>query len=442
MLNRKVLFVVLCFASLILPGFAQKPWSLEECIQYAIEHNIQIKRQQLAADISKNNKIQSIVNLAPSLGAGWNGSLNYGRTVDPTTYDFVDQNFKSQSMGLGADVNLFSGFTNVNFIRGQQVNLRAQLEMVEKAKDDLILNIATAYLQILFDQELLDVAKSQVTVTNLQIDKMQKLVEVGNKAMGDLLQIQAQAASDKLEVTKSENNLKISYLNLAQMLDLDTVAGFDIVKPEIPQIEMANVNQSVDQVYSVAEQNMPIVKIAEYNLEKSKLDLYRTWGEFSPSVTLSGQLYTYYSELGSALYSYDSQLRNNMSKTITLGVNIPIFNKYDRIRNVSNARIERTDAELRLKETKLSLYKTIQQAYSDASSALDKYHSAIEAVKSNEEAFKYTEQKFGVGILSAVEYNEGKKNLSKARADLVQAKYEFIFKTKILDFYLGKDIKL
>jgi outer membrane protein len=419
-----------------------KPWSLSDCIQYALDHNIQLKRKELSADIAKNNRTQAYVNLAPGINAGWNGSRNYGRTVDPTTYEFVEQNFNSQSMGIGSEVTLFSGLTNVTNALSLEFDLKARLEEVEKAKDDLALNIATAYLQILFDQEIRDVAKAQLEVTKLQVEKMRKLVEVGNKAMGDLLQVQAQEASDQLEVTKAENNLKISYLNLAQMLDLETSSSFEIIKPEIPEINMVTPGSSVDQVYQAAEEEMPMVKIAKYNLESSRMNLMNAWGAFSPSVTLSGQIYTYYSELQSELYPYEEQLKNNNSKSLTIGINIPIFNKMERVRRVSNAKIARTDAELQLKETKLSLYKIIQQAYSDAVSSLDKYNSASKAVKSNEEAFKYTDQKFGVGLVSAVEYNEGKKNLTKAKADLVQAKYEFIFKTKILDFYLGNPITL
>ncbi|MFN8209230.1 MAG: TolC family protein, partial [Bacteroidales bacterium] len=175
----------------------QKPWSLGECIKYALDHNIQLKRKQLSAEIAKNNRTQAYVNLAPGVSAGWNGSRNYGRTVDPTTYEFVEQNFNSQSMGIGSEVTLFSGLSNVTNALGLEYDLKARLAEVEKAKDDLSLNIATGYLQILFDQEIRDVAKAQLEVTKLQVEKMKKLVEVGNKAMGDLLQIQAQEASDQ-----------------------------------------------------------------------------------------------------------------------------------------------------------------------------------------------------------------------------------------------------
>lgn len=441
---KKKKWIVICTAMMLMaPGVrAQKQWSLEDCIQYALDHNIKIKRQELAAKTSSNNYMQSKTNLLPEVGAAYYQNFNYGRTVDPTTYDFVNQNYKSQSMGASADLTLFNGLQNYNNIQKRHFDLMTDLQQLEKVKDDITLNIATAYLQILLNQELLEVAKAQYDVTQLQVDKTRKLVDVGNKALGDLLQIQAQAASDKLEVTNAQNDVKVSYLALTQLLDLDSTGGFEIVPPQITQPNEGAVLQNVDDVYSFAEKEMPEIKVAEYKLKSAEKQLAMARGVRSPSLTLSAQAYTYFSELQEEYYSHNEQLKNNLSKTITLGISIPIFSKFETQRDISNAKIARNDAELQLRETQLDLYKTIQQAHSDAVSALDKYKSALEAVKSNEEAFKYTEQKFGVGLVSVVEYNEGKKNLTKARSDLAQAKYEYIFKTKILDFYMGNKIQL
>jgi len=441
---KKKKWIVICTAMMLMaPGVrAQKQWSLEDCIQYALDHNIKIKRQELAAKTSSNNYMQSKTNLLPEVGAAYYQNFNYGRTVDPTTYDFVNQNYKSQSMGASADLTLFNGLQNYNNIQKRHFDLMTDLQQLEKVKDDITLNIATDYLQILLNQELLEVAKAQYDVTQLQVDKTKKLVDVGNKALGDLLQIQAQAASDKLEVTNAQNDVKVSYLALTQLLDLDSAGGFEIVPPQTPQLNEGAVLQNVDDVYSFAEKEMPEIKVAEYKLKSAEKQLAMARGVRSPSLTLSAQAYTYFSELQEEYYSHNEQLKNNLSKTITLGISIPIFSKFETQRDISNAKIARNDAELQLRETQLDLYKTIQQAHSDAVSALDKYKSALEAVKSNEEAFKYTEQKFGVGLVSVVEYNEGKKNLTKARSDLAQAKYEYIFKTKILDFYMGNKIQL
>lgn len=434
--------VTVIFLTETIISHAQKVWSLEECIQYALDHNITIKRQELAADITSNNAFQAKMNLLPGIGSGFSHSFNFGRTVDPTTYDFVEQNYQSQSMGVGGNMTLFNGLQNINNIKLQQFNLMAKLAQVEKAKNDITLNIATAYLQILFSQEILEVSKAQLEVTHLQVEKMRKLVEVGNKAMGDLLQIQAQEASDRLEVINASNNLKIAYLTLTQLLDLDSAEGFEIVKPVTAQIDETLVATEVEEIYAIAVKDMPQIRMAEYMVKAAQKDLAIARGARFPEITLQSQVYTYYSELQTQYYPYEQQLRNNMSKTIQFGINIPLFSRYATQRNVSNAKIARNDAELQLREARLDLYKTIQQAHADAVAALEKYRSAAEAVKANEEAFKYTEQKFGVGLVSVVEYNEGKKNLTKARADLLQAKYEFIFKTKILAFYMGNKIEL
>jgi outer membrane protein len=345
---------------------------------------------------------------------------------------------------------VFNGFKNVNNILRQKYALTANELQVEKAKDDIILNIASAYLQILFSQELLQVAKSQLEVTQQQVEKTKKLVEVGNKAMGDLMQIQAQASTEKSNVTTANNNLKFSFLILGQLLDMDSVSGFDIVVPENLQVNQTAVVQSVDNVFSLAENNRPDVKLAENMSKMSEKDLSITRGSRLPSLSVNGQIYTYYSQaliaaIPSTSYpgrSISDQFKGNVSKQIGLTLSIPIFNRYSIETSIANSKLNLLDAEFRVRQAKLDLYKAIQQAHADAIASFDKYQSSIESVKSNEEAFNYAEQKYNVGMVSSVDYNVAKNNLTKAKSDLVQAKYEFIFKTRILDFYMGNDIKL
>jgi outer membrane protein len=427
-----------------------KKWSLVDCISYALENNVQIKRQAIIAKISGNNYNQAKLNVLPSLGAQFNHTLSYGRSIDIATNQFLDQNNYSGSAGAGADFIVFSGFKNVNSILRQKYALSANELLVDKAKDDIVLNIASAYLQILFSQELLQVAKSQLEVTQLQVEKTKKLVEVGNKAMGDLMQIQAQASTEKSNVTTANNNLNFSYLNLGQLLDMDSVTGFDIVVPENLQVDQNGILQSVDNVFNLAENARPNVKLAEFSAKMSEKDLLVAKGSRLPTLSVNGQVYTYYSQaliaaIPSTAYpgrSISDQFKGNISKQIGLTLNIPIFNRYSIETNIANSKLNLLDAEFKVRQAKLDLYKAIQQAHQDAVGAFDKYQSSVESVKSNQEAFSYAEQKFNVGMVSSVDYNVAKNNLTKAKSDLVQAKYEFIFKSRILDFYMGNDIKL
>lgn len=426
-----------------------KKWSLVDCINYAFENNVLIKRQEITAKISQNNYNQSKANLFPALGAGFNHTLSYGRSIDIATNQFLDQNNYSGSAGASVDLIVFNGFKNVNNILRQKYALSANQLQVDKTKDDIVLNIATAYLQILFSQELLQVAQSQLDVTLLQVEKTKKLVEVGNKAMGDLMQIQAQASTEKLNVTTANNNLKLSFLNLGQLLDMDSVTNFDIVVPEDLQVNQMKVLQSVESVYTQAENNKPDVKLAEFLAKSSEKDLAIAKGARLPQLSLNAQVYTYYSQALIApipgVYpgrSLMDQFQGNVSKQVSFNLNIPIFERRTIERDIANAKLNVLDAEFRVRQAKLDLYKAIQQAHADAIAAFDKYQSSIESVKSNEEAFNYAEQKYNVGMVSSVDYDIAKNNLTKAKSDLVQAKYEFIFKSRILDFYMGNDIKL
>lgn len=454
-MRRRILILTGLILSLGFYGYAQnnpvvsKKWSLVDCINYAFENNVQIKRQEITSKITENNYNQAKVNLFPSLGAGFNHTLSYGRSIDIATNQFLDQNNYSGSAGASVDLVVFNGFKNVNNILRQKYALSAYQLQVDKTKDDIVLNIATAYLQILFSQELLQVAQSQLEVTQQQVEKTKKLVEVGNKAMGDLMQIQAQASTEKLNVTTSNNNLKLSYLNLGQLLDLDSVTNFDIIVPKDMQVNQTNVLQSVETIYGLAENSKPDVKLAEFMAKSSEKDLAIAKGARLPELSLNAQVYTYYSQALIAsipgVYpgrSLMDQFQGNVSKQVSFNLNIPIFEKRTIERDIANAKLNLLDAEFRVRQAKLDLYKAIQQAHADAIASFDKYQSSIESVKANEEAFNYAEQKYNVGMVSSVDYNVAKNNLTKAKSDLVQAKYEFIFKTRILDFYMGNDIKL
>jgi outer membrane protein len=351
-------------------------------------------------------------------------------------------------MGVQANVTLFNGFQMQNSIKFFKLSMQKSLADLEKAKNDISLNVALGYLDILYNTELLEVAKSQIEVTLLQVERNKKLVEVGNVARGTLLEIQSQAAREKVNVTNAKNALDISYLNLSQLLELDSVGNFQITKPELLSVEENKILESVMQIYTVAVSRMPQVKSSELNLEVQKANLAIAKGKYSPSLTMSGLYYSRYSALAtdplnpSSKYTYMNQLKDNQYKQLSLSLNIPIFSKFQTRTTVSNSKIQVSDAEITLVQIKKTLYKEIQQAHADALASFDNYTSRKEAVLSSEEAFKYSQQKFDVGMISAVDYNLAKNNLTKAKSDLIQAKYQFIFKVKVLDFYKGSALTL
>ena len=429
---------VSCFAFMI-PIYAQKTWTLDQCIKYAWENNIQLKKQDLQTESSKTSFKQSQIALLPDLYAGGSYGWNLGRSVNPYTNEFSN-NVANASIYMQSTLVLFNGMQQIHTIAQNKTLLEKSFKDYAKAKNDLGLQIATIYLQILFNDENLNVAQKQQDMSHLQSEKMIRLVEVGNKSKGDLLLMQAQEANDKYNVITAKNNLSISYLTLAQLLELKNSDDFKIQIPDSLKIENDKTLSSVDEIYKAAESILPQVKSAELDLRSSEQGLLVTKGQYSPQLNLVGAYGSGYTDQNPS--GFWSQISDNDHKSLTFNLNIPIFTKYQTKSRISFAHIKVLDSQYTLELTRKSLYKEIQSAHADAVGALEKYYAAIEAVRSNEEAVKYSQQKFDVGMLSAVDYNTAKNNLTKANSDLIQSKYTYVFKLKILDFYKGLPIVL
>jgi outer membrane protein len=446
--------VILFICSLILLGFipskAQKAWSLEECINYAFENNLQIKRQALNVQYNKNNHNQSYFNTLPDL----NSQINYGRS-DGKTIDYsnevpryITEVYWSGTVGLSSSVTLFGGFQNINNILKTKYDFLKSQSDLEKSKNDIALQMALAYLQVLFSKELVDVAKSKLDVTSLQAERTRKMMEVGNVAQGEYLQIKAQEANDKTSMINAQNNMEIAYLDLTQLLDLDSTGGFDIVVPTNIEVELLSALAGVQDIYTIALETMPQIKSAEYALKSSEKQLSMAWGQASPTIYVNGNLSSRYSQVANDIlnpeeaYTFKDQMNDYYYKNLNFGVSIPLFNKLQVKNSISNSKLQLWDYKYQLDQAKMALYKEVQQAHADASAAREKYYSSVEAVKFNQEAFKYTSQKFEVGLVNSVDYNISQNNLISAESSMLQAKYEYIFKLKILDLYMDKPIVL
>ncbi|MBL7110617.1 MAG: TolC family protein [Bacteroidales bacterium] len=452
----KNIFLLFVFSIFIIPfSLGQEPWSLENCIKYALENNISIKQQAINTEYNSNVLQQSKINLAPNLNAGANHGWSFGRALDQTTYEFTEQeSVMSTNVNVNSRVTLFNGLQQLNTIKQNEFNLMASLQDLEKLKNDISLFIASAYLQILFNRELLAVSQSQLETTHAQVERTQKLVDAGSLAYGALLEIKAQEASEELNVVNAQNQLDMSFLNLTQILDLDSVGDFDIIIPEFGDIATQEIMLTVGSVYRDATTRLPQIKSAEFLLSSSEKGLEIAQGNRSPSLSMSGSFGTGYSDYRQRLidpdplnpvfepYPFWDQMVDNRSTGITLGLSVPIFNGWMVNTGISNARLGVMNSKLNLDTQKNNLYKEIQQSYADAVAARKRYLAAQEAVTSMEEAFKYTENKFEVGLINTVDYTFDKNRLTATQSDQLQAKYDYIFKMKILDFYRGMPLSL
>jgi outer membrane protein len=453
-----------------------QPMNLEECIDYALKNNIQIKQSELTSELSEVNLTQSRANVLPSLNGNANHSYNFGRTIDRFTNQFATRQVLSQNLSLSSDVTLFNGLQNYNTIQQNKFNYLASKYDIEKIRNDISLNIASAYLQVLYAFEAVDIARNQVGITQAQVERTKKLVDAGAAAKGTLLDIQAQLASEELTLTTAQNQLDISYLSLAQFLNLTSAEGFSIVKPALEVGGELLLDGTVSQIYNAAVSNLPEIKSAEYKVKGSEKAVDVAWGAVSPRLSFSAAYGTGYSGLsqrviglpafqgftpngnvtssGDTVYAprfsspvtetvpFLDQYKSNVNKSFGFFLTVPIFNRFQTRTAIDKARIQKLNAELTVESTKLQIQKNVQQAYADASAGLKKYNASLKTVEATKESFKYTEQKFNVGVLNTFDYNNAKNRLVKAESDLLQAKYEYIFKTKVLDFYQGKPLKL
>lgn len=426
---------------------AQDTWSLLKCIDYALENNIQIKQQSLNSNYYQNELNQARSNRLPNLNAGLQNNMNFGRTLGSDN-TYLNINSNSTSGNLSANITLWNGFTLDNTIKRANLDLQASLADMDKAKNDIMLNIAAAYLEILYAQELQTVAEDVLKITQLQIDRTNKLVDAGSLAKGSLFEIEAQAAREELDVVNAQNRVQLAYLALYQLLELPSTESFKIEKPVLPEIgaNMSLIN-SMD-IFKTSVSLMPEVKSAEYKLESSKKQLQIAKGNLYPSLSFGGSYYNMYNNKYTYMtppygtMSFKDQFNSNQRYGFGFSLNIPIFNRFQVRNGISNAQIQVENNELQLQSTKNLLRKDIEQAYTNALAAFKRYIANQKTVVASKEAFRYTEEKFNVGMVNSVEYNQSKNNLSKAQSDLLQAKYEYIFRTKILDFYNGKKIEL
>ena len=475
---KHTILVLICLASLtcVFSQEEKKAWSLQQCIEYALQNNIQVKQNRLNARLSEASLLQNKMQMLPSLNGSISNSYNSGQRVDPFTNQFVAGDWtQSQNYSLTANALLFGGFQVLNTIKQNKYDLQASEQDVLKTQNDISLNIASAYLQILFSQELLATSKSQADITKLQLDRTQKLVDVGNLPKGSLLDMQAQMASEDVNIVNAENNLSISKLNLIQMLNLDSADSFSIVVPEITMPSETVINSTADQIYQAALAKQPEIKSSELKLMSSekgvsiaqagrypRLSLNASYGtgysgarkelvgtpifkKFTPNGSITGSGDLVYEPIFDATYEttpLNTQLQNNINRSVGLFLNVPLFNNLQTSTAITRAKINRENAALSLQLQKDNLKKSIQQAYNNAYSSLKKYQASKKAVDAMEESFKYTEQKYKVGATNTTEYNDSKYKLTKAKSDLLQAKYDYVFKLKVLDFYQGKTISL
>jgi outer membrane protein len=420
-------------------GVNAQVWTLDKCVSYAMENNLNIKLSKINVDLAEINKLDSRFAMYPNLNASASQSNSFGRAINPFTNTYVSQNVSSLNLNGSTNVTVFNGFNRMNNLKSDKESLEAEKLSLEKSRNDVALFVINAYMNVLYTQDLVRVAKEQLDVTKSQLDRSEKNAAVGNATQGDVLNIKSQVATDELNVTTAQNNLDIARLNLIQLLDRDPGEGLEVVRPEnVDQYLTTNTFSNLQDVYATAESTLPDIKILEYRYNAAKYSLAAAKGSLYPRLNLGAGLGSDYADVNPL--SFTNQLENNFSKFVSFQLSVPIFNGYSARNNVKRATIALTSAEINRQQSKLTLSKNIQQAIADLRAAKMKYESTQKSTQSLKEAFKYSQQRFDVGLLNSVDYGLSKNNVARSEADLIQAKYELILKAKLLDFYNGKPL--
>lgn len=474
---RYLLLLMLSF--LIETAFSQQTSdkkTLDECIQIALKNNLNIQQTELNVFRNRNTYKQSQYNMLPDLNAFANQNYNFGRSIDPFTNLFTTDPVRNNNISLNASINLFSGLQAQNTVKQSRANLEASVFDYEKMKNDITLNVIQAYMQVLFNLENLENAKLQQKGTSEQLERTDKLVNAGSLPIGSLLDIKAQKASDDLALINAENSYYVTLLNLKQLMNIPATELFDIVYPELDDPDEEDYPASAEEVYQVALNNQPDIKSADVNVRSASLGVKIAKGAYYPTLTASASSNTFYSSQGTessfevtsfgtpqitgftssgdTVYSlpepvisrtvrertFTEQFDFNRRESLGFSLRIPIFNRFQSRTNVGNAKIAFQNAELNAQIVRNRLRQTIEQSHNDVKAAFQRYYAAKNQLGAREEAFRSAEQRFNVGMMNSVDFILAQNNLNRSRSELLQSKFDYIFKTKILDFYQNKPI--
>lgn len=441
---KKVSMIVMLAAilsQLTQPTMAQsKQWTLRECCDYAVTHNIAIKQrqnqcrqQELQLSTARNRRL-------PDLNGSVSQNFSFGRglTADNT---YTNTNTSSTSFSLGTSVPLFTGFQIPNQIKLNQLNLEAATADLEKAKNDVRMQVAQAYVQILYNMEIANVAHRQVVIDSMQVVRLQAFVDNGKASGAQLSQQQATLANSRFTAVQADNNQRLAVLTLTQLLELPTPDGFAVVQPETSAISNLSDIPSPDVIYADALGMKPEVIAQQLRLRATDHSIKIAQAGYMPTLSLSGGLGSnYYTTSKFDSDPFGTQLKNNFSQYIGLSLNIPIFNRFQTRNSVRNARIEQENQLLALDNTKKTLYKEIQQVYYNTLNARQKERSSEETVRSSNDAFTLMLAKYENGKANITEFNEAKNVYLKAESDRVQALYELLYQRALIQFYQGREL--
>jgi outer membrane protein len=469
-----------CIPTLLSGTASAQTWSLDSCIAYAFEKNLAVQLSAENVGLSELNETGALGAMLPSLNAQGSHGYNWGQRIDPFTNQFASSRIQSNNFGIATSVNLFSGLRQVNTLKQAGLNTETAKWNYEKMRNDVALNVASAYLAVIINKEFMDIARRTLDGTERQVKRMEKLVAAGQMAVSNLNDMQSQLASDNASFVGAENNYRLSKLSLIQLLQLDArqIDQFNILIPKLDEVEQYTLLSNPDVAVQAALNNFPDVKGATTTVASAALGRKIAASAYYPSLNASFSYGTGYSgaakivtgnpdtlafPIGTVLgtgelvtsipqliynsddyqtKSFNNQLQDNVNRSLFFSLNIPLFNGFSTHTGVKRAEINFRQAELQLEQTKQAITQSVYQAYNDAQAALANYYAFKTSVSASEKSFQWAELRYEQGMSNITEYADARMRMEIAQANLARSKYDYIFKLKVLDFYQGKAITL
>jgi outer membrane protein len=471
-MNRKPFLIALSFFCCFQVFAQQGPWSLQQCIEYAQKNNLQVKQSELGVQQSELTLLQNKASILPNLNFNANNFYNFGQTIDPFTNTFATSRVRSDRYSLSAGITLFNGLQQYNSIRQSEMNNFASKLDLERTRNDLALNIALAYLQVLFNAQQINIWKNQTGITKQQLARTNTLVEAGSLAVAARYDLEAQLANEELQLVNANNSYDLALLNLALQLDLKSTQGFSVLEPVLDEPHANMISGNPEDYFVVAGKNHPAIKGAEMRVKAAQTGLQIAKGAQLPTFTMGGSIGSGYSgaakdvvgydpeqiqigstQLGDKVFAtrlnpilestpYGKQLNSNFNKSFGFQLSMPLFNGLSNYTGIQRAKVGVANAELNLETAKRDLRRNIAQAHNDAVAALKKFEATRKATEAAKQTYGNNEKRYNLGALSTFEFNDSKNKLTKAESDLLQARYDFFFRVKVLDFYQGKPLNL
>lgn len=441
-MTRSILISAAMMIFLAAQGQEPHRWTLRECMAHALENNIEIKRMDIETQRRETELSTARNSRLPDLNAsaGQNFSFGRGLTAENT---YSDNNTSNTSFTLATSVPLFTGFNIPNTIELNKLNLQASLADLEKARNDIRMQVAAAYVQVLYAMELRDVARRQTSIDSMQASRLREMYASGKASGVEVAQQNATLEASRLTETQAGNDVRLSLLTLSQLLELPSPEGFDIAVPDSAGIEPDDGRHTTvpEEIFQEALMTRPEIQAELLRLKGTEKSILIAKSALYPKLALTAGIGTnYYTTSGFDTDGFSRQMRNNFSQNIGLNLSIPLFNRFETRNSIRAARLNREMQQLQLDNTRKALYKEIQQAYYNAVAAKAKYRSSSEALRSNAAAFELMSAKYEYGKANITEFNETKNNYLKAGSDLARARYEYLYQNAVLNFYRGKDM--